>query len=111
MENRDYASVVFIMSFLCVLPVVGAFGMVRYAWKQIESKGKRILRLEKEGVRWINDQSETFHKWCGVIELKETGKFLIAMVDKRPLFILCKYRVNPETLDNVRTFVKKIISA
>ena len=109
MENSDYASVVFIMLFLCVLPVVGALGMARYAWKQIEIKGKRILRLEKKGVRWIDDRSETFHKWYGIIELKDTGKYLIAMADKHPLFVLCKNRVNPETLGNVKIFIEKII--
>ena len=109
--------VIFISVFLMILPVSGALGMARYAWKKVEGLKKRCIRFELEGIRSIVDQEEVLHaevlyRWQEAMIITETKRYFFATVGKgkRPVFTLCKYRLDQATIDNVRAFMTRKIS-
>ena len=69
-----------------------------------------MVRFEPEGIRSINDQTEVLNRWQEAMIMTETKRYLFATVGKRPVFVLCKYRLDQATIDNVRAFVSQRIS-
>ena len=100
---------IYISVFLMVLPVSAALGIAQHVWKRVKGL-KRSIRFEPEGIRSISDYVEVLHRWEETMIITETKRYLFATVGKRPVFILCKYRLDQATIDNVRAFVSQRIS-
>ncbi len=108
--NNEYQGVILVAVVLIGLPVSAVLGIVRHVWKRLGGLKKRIVRFEPEGIRTINDQLEALYRWQEAMIITETKRYLFATVGKRPVFVLCKYRLDQATIDNVRAFVSQKIS-
>jgi len=114
-ENNIYRKdfdhrVILVSVVLMGLPVSAVLGIVRHVWKRLKKLEKRMVRFEPEGIRSINDQTEVLNRWQEAMIMTETKRYLFATVGKRPVFVLCKYRLDQATIDNVRAFVSQRIS-
>ena len=104
--KNNSVGVFLIAIFVSILPVIACMGIVDRSWKRIKDRKKRVIRFESEGIRLANDQVEIFYKWSACGKVTETEKYLFAETNsRRPLFVLCKYRLDESILDEVKNYL------
>lgn len=104
----DYQGLLFTVVFLWSLPVIGGLGLARQIWKQVTAEGKREVWFEEDGVRARTELTEVFYRWAKFTEIAESEDYLFGLAGKRPLFVLCKRRLDTTTLGQLREFLRTV---
>lgn len=109
--SKEYQGIIFAAIFAAVLPQVAALGMARWGFRRVAVLKRRMVRLDNEGIRIINDQTEVLYRWGKALTLTETRDYLFAAIGRRPIFAVCKDRLAPGTLERMKAFAAERMSA